>query len=95
MKIALVADVKARFSKYLTECVESPVIVTKNGGPMAVLVAAPEAEELERLVLAHPPRFMAPLESTEERIRKGKGLRHGAFWRPVPTRRGSRRQRGA
>lgn len=95
MKIAPVADVKARFSKYLTECLEGPVIVTKDGRPAAVLVAAPGAQELERLVLAHAPRFMALLESAEERIRKGKGLRHGAFWRSVQTRRGSGRQRAA
>ena len=40
MKIAPVADVKARFSSNLKDCEEGPVVVTKNGCPKAVLVAA-------------------------------------------------------
>ena len=47
MKIAPVADVKARFSAYLKRCEDGPVIITKNGRPVAVLIAALEEEELE------------------------------------------------
>jgi hypothetical protein len=32
-------------------------VVTKNGRPAAVLVAVSDEEELERLVLAHTPRW--------------------------------------
>ena len=49
MKIAPVADVKARFSAYLKRCKDGPVIITRNGRPAAVLIAAPDEEELERL----------------------------------------------
>jgi prevent-host-death family protein len=81
MKIAPVADVKARFSRYLEDCAEGPVVVTKNGRPAAVLVAVSDEEELERLVLAHTPRFMALLDSAYERIRQGKSLTHRDFWK--------------
>ena len=81
MKIAPVADVKARFSKYLEECVEGPVVVTKNGRPAAVLVAVSDEEELERLVLAHTPRFLALLDAAHDRIKKGGGVRHEDFWK--------------
>ncbi len=37
MKIAPVAEVKARFSAYLRRCQDGPVIITKNGRPVAVL----------------------------------------------------------
>lgn len=72
MKIAPLADVKARLSAYLKMCAEAPVIVTKNGRPAAVLVAVSNEEDLERLVLGHTPRFMAILDSAERRIKKGK-----------------------
>ncbi len=81
MKIAPVADVKARFSSYLEQCADGPVIVTKNGRPAAVLMAVTDDEELERLVLAHTPRFMALLDSAFERVRKGGGMKHAEFWK--------------
>lgn len=57
MRIAPVADVKARFSSYLEQSEKGPVVVTKNGRPVAVLVAVTEEDEIERLVLAHTPKF--------------------------------------
>jgi len=57
MKIASVADVKARLSAYLQACEEGPVIITRNGKPAAVLLAVQDEDELERLVLAYSPNF--------------------------------------
>lgn len=87
MKIAPVADVKARFSSYLEQCSEGPVVVTKNGRPTAVLLSVSNEEELERLVLAHTPRFMALLDRAGKRIRKSGGVKHKEFWRVVKKRR--------
>ena len=83
MKIAPVADVKARFS-YLQECGESPVVVTKNGRPVAVLIGIGEEDDLERLVLAHTPKFRALIDAAERRISKG-GLGHKDFWKSVES----------
>jgi len=44
MKIAPLAEVKAHFSSYVEECEQGPVVVTKNGRPKAVLVAAGNEE---------------------------------------------------
>ena len=87
MKIAPVADVKARFSSYLEQCTEGPVIVTKNGRPTAVLLSVANEEELERLVLAHTPRFMALLDRAGKRIRKSGGVRHKEFWAAIKKKR--------
>ena len=38
MKIASVADVKARFSEYLKESEKGAVVVTRNGRPVAVIL---------------------------------------------------------
>ncbi len=49
MKIAPVAEVKAHFSEYVKACENGPVVVTRNGRPAVVMIAAGESdEELER-----------------------------------------------
>jgi len=96
MKVAPVADVKARLSEYLERCAEGPVVVTKNGRPAAVLLAVSDEGELERLLLAHTPRFRALLEAAERRIRQGRGISHAQFWESVQGgRRETRARAGA
>ena len=83
MKIASVAEVKAQFSAYLKESEQGLVIVTRNGRPVAALLAVHDDEELERLVLAHSPRFRALLETSRRQIAEGEGIGHDDFWREV------------
>jgi prevent-host-death family protein len=83
MKIASVADVKARLSAYLKETQEGPVIVTRNGKAVAVLLAVTDEDELERLVLAHSPKFQAILDRSRRQIEDTGGIPHEQFWREV------------
>jgi prevent-host-death family protein len=87
MKIASVADVKARLSAYLRESQEGPVIVTRNGKPVGVLLAVTDEDELERLVLAHSPKFQALLDKSRRQIEKTGGIPHDQFWREVKRKR--------
>ena len=80
MKIVPVAEVKARFSAYLKECEQGPVVVTRNGRPVAVLLSVTEEEELERLVLAYSPKFRAILGRARQQIRETGGIGHEDFW---------------
>ena len=50
---------EARLSAYLKDSQEGPVVVTRNGKAVAVLLAVTDEDELERLVLAHSPKFQA------------------------------------
>jgi prevent-host-death family protein len=86
MKIVPVADVKARLSAYLDICAETPVVVTRNGRPAAILVAVSDEDDLERLILAHTQRFRAILDAAEQRITKGEVIGHREFWRIVGER---------
>ncbi len=61
MKIASVAEVKARLSAYLKASATGPVVVTRNGKAVAVLLGVSDDEELERLVLAHSRKLRASL----------------------------------
>ena len=83
MKIASVADVKARLSAYLKEIQQGPVVVTRNGKAVAVLLAVTDDDELERLVLAHSPRFQALLDKSRRQIEETGGIPHDVFWREV------------
>lgn len=85
MKIASVADVKARLSAYLKESAEGPVVVTRNGKAVAVLLAVSDDDELERLVLAHSPRFQALLDRSRRQIDEGDGIPHAEFWGDVKS----------
>src|SRR5438270_4514331 len=83
MKIGSVAELKARLSAYLNESQEGPVIVTRNGKAVAVLLAVTDEDELERLVLAHSPKFQAILDKSRRQIEETGGIPHDDFWREV------------
>jgi prevent-host-death family protein len=80
MKIASVADIKAHFSAYLRAAARGPVVVTRSGKPVGVVLAIDDEEELERLVLAYSPRLRTILDAARQRIRAGAGIRHEDLW---------------
>ena len=83
MKIAPVAEIKAQFSSYLKAAAVGPVIVTKNGKPIAVLLGMTDEDEIERLILAYSPKFQTMLDAAEARIRASGGVPHDEFWQQV------------
>lgn len=83
MRIAPVAEVKAQLSAFIKASEESPVIVTKNGKPVAVLIGTSDEEEIERLVLAHSKKLRALLDAAETRVRATGGIPHDELWRQV------------
>lgn len=87
MRIAPLADVKARLSAYVDECgVEGPVVITRNGKAAAVLLVPYDNDDLERLILARSPRFQKMLERSRKSIKDGKGLSEREFWDAVRIR---------
>lgn len=87
MKIAPLADVKARLSAYLDECgAEGPIVITRNGKPAAVLLVPYDDDDLERLMLGRSPRFQELLERSRQSIKQGKGLSEEEFWAAVSER---------
>ena len=83
MKIAPVAEIKARLSSYLEQVRNGPIIITKNGRPVAALVAITDEDDLERLVMAHTPRLRQLLDQAAERIKHDGGVGHDQFWQQV------------
>ena len=85
MNIAPLADVKARFSAYIKKTQSEPIIVTKNGRPVAVLLGITDKDDLERIVLANSPKFQAMLDAAEHRIQETGGIRHADLWAQVES----------
>jgi prevent-host-death family protein len=83
MKIASVAEMKSQFSAFLKASAAGPVVVTRNGRPVAVLVGVRDEGEIERLVMAYSPRLQAILEGSRQQIREGDVLNAEEFWATV------------
>lgn len=87
MKIAPLAEVKAQLSAYIEECeTQGPVVITRNGKAVAVLVAPTDDDDLESLLLSRSPRFQRLLARSRASIKEGKGLSHDDFWQAVAER---------
>jgi prevent-host-death family protein len=74
------AEVKNHFNSYVKATEEAPVIVTRNGKPVAVLLALTDEDEAERLRMAYSPRLQEILDAARQRIRDGKGIPADEFW---------------
>ena len=84
MRIAPLADVKARLSAYLEQAEqEGPVVITRNGKPVAVLLAPYDDDDLENILIARSPRFQAVLNQSRQSLKAGKGLSEKDFWERV------------
>lgn len=83
MKIASVAEVKARLSSYLKASATGPVVVTRNGKAVAVLLGISDDDELERMLLANSRKLRAILDAADHRIDAGAGIGHDNFWQQV------------
>ncbi|MGD0613339.1 MAG: type II toxin-antitoxin system Phd/YefM family antitoxin [Anaerolineales bacterium] len=84
MRVASLADVKAKLSAYLQEAeTTGPVVITRNGKAVAILLAPIDDDDLERLLFSRSPRFQALLTKSRESIQAGKGIPHRTFWKAV------------
>jgi prevent-host-death family protein len=95
MKIASVAEIKARLSSYLKASTSGPVVVTRNGKAVAVLIGVEDDEEVERLLLAHSRKLRALLDAADRRIDEGKGISHDEFWQQVESANQAREPNGS
>jgi prevent-host-death family protein len=87
MRIAPLADVKARLSAHVDECgADGPIVITRNGKAVAVLLVPNDDDDLERLLLERSPRFQAMLNRSRRSITEGQGLSEEDFWKSVRKR---------
>ena len=90
MKIASVAYVKGQFSAFLKSSEGGPVVVTRNGRPVAVIVGVQDEDEIERLLMAYSPRLQTILDASRQQYRAGKWRNEEEFWAKVERDRASK-----
>jgi prevent-host-death family protein len=84
MRVVSLAEVKTRLSAYVEQArTEGPIVITRNGKAVAVLLTPIDDDDLESIILARSPRFQALLAKSRESIRAGKGLSEDEFWQAV------------
>lgn len=91
MRIAPVAEVKAKLSAFLKASRNGPVVVTRNGKAVAVLLSVESDDEVEDIVLANSAKFQAIIAKSRDQIASGQGVPHEQFWSDVE--RGGRQSR--
>lgn len=74
MKTATLAEVEQRFSAYIDESREAPIIVTRNDRPVAMIIAIEDQDDLDSLLLVHDQRFLLLLEEARQRVRVTGGV---------------------
>ena len=87
MKIAPLAEVKDHLSAYIDASRKTPIVVTRNGKPVALLTPILEDQDLDRLLLAHDPKFLGVLDDARARVRAGRYLTGDKFWKELRRRR--------
>lgn len=83
MNVASISEVGSHFDDYVKASQSGPVVVTRNGKPVAVLLPTKNDEDLERLLMGHSQKLQAILEAARKRFREGLGVPHETFWKEV------------
>jgi prevent-host-death family protein len=83
MKTVAITTVKDQLSAYVQEAQTSPVIITKNGKPVALLTGIRNEDDLDSLLLANNPRFLQILEEARQRVKQTGGVKDKDFWKAV------------
>ena len=65
MKVASIAEAKAKLSDYVERCRRETVVLTKHGHPRAALVPLEDDDDLERFLLSRNSRFLRLLARSE------------------------------
>lgn len=87
MNIAPLADVKAKLSAYVDEAESrGPVVITRNGKAVAVLIAPASEDDLEQLLLSRSKMLVTILERSRQSLREGKGIPAKEFWKQIKGR---------
>jgi len=83
VKVASATEIASDFTEYLKVSQHEPVVVTRKGKPVAVLLRTEGEEDLERLLMGHSPKLQTILEAARKRFREGAGIPHETSWKEV------------
>jgi prevent-host-death family protein len=91
VKTASAAEIAARLNDYLETSREQPVLITRNGKPVAVLLAVRDKAQAEELAGRRPRSLRSVFAKAHAQLERGEGIPHDEFWRQVEESRRARR----
>ena len=74
MKMIPLSEAKNKLSSIVHDAESSPVVLTRNGKAVAVVIAPENADDLERLVMSRSKRLQRLLSESREQIARGEVL---------------------
>jgi PHD/YefM family antitoxin component YafN of YafNO toxin-antitoxin module len=80
MTTATVEQVKSRFDRFIKASKSGPVVVTRKGKPVAMLLGSKNADDIERLMMAYSPKLRAILDRSSAQLEAGEGIPADRFW---------------
>ena len=81
MKVIGLSEAKAKLSSYLIEAEDGPIVITRNGKAVGVLIAPENDDDLERLLLSRSKKLKTLLESRKAEVKAGRVLSHDEVWK--------------
>jgi prevent-host-death family protein len=91
VKTASAAKIAAKFNDYLDASREEPVLITRNGKPVAVLLAVRDKAQAEQLAIGQSRSLRSIFEEAHAQIQNGGAIPHDQFWREVEQSRRAKR----
>ncbi len=92
MRTASAAKVAARFNHYLEASRRQPVVVTRDGKPVAVLLAVQDEAEAAQFASGRRRSLRSVFEEAHAQLEEGGGIPHDQFWREVERARAAARR---
>ena len=83
MTTATISEVKSHLAEFIKASENEPIILTRKGKPVAVLLGGKNDEDIERLLMACSPKLRRILNRAESQIRAGRGIPSEEFWAKV------------
>jgi prevent-host-death family protein len=93
VRTASAAKIAAQFDEYLEASRDQPVLITRNGKPVAVLLAVHDKAQAEQLAVRRSRSLRSIFEAAHEQLQRGGGIPHDEFWRQVAQSRRAKRSK--
>ncbi len=80
MKTTTVAEMKIKLDSILKQSERDPVLVTRDGEPIAVVMGLKNDQEFKAKLLAQSPRLADVLAASAKSLDAGLGIPQEEFW---------------
>jgi len=92
VKTISAARVAAHFDECLAASRDEPLLVTRKGKPVAVLIAVQKKADAEQLAVAGSRTLRSIFEQANEQLERGDAIPHDEFWKQVEQSRSGKRR---